>query len=180
MRIVRPVDLGKQRQRFWGELAARKTLFLRHLMMAGRVPFWQRAVVLLIAVVAVSSAAVCDDREPCVSAKGEESIVACTKLIEAGELQGRQLAELFVARGLAFGGLGNLDAENRDFTQAIQVDAGYAIAFNNRCAVDNMQGAFDLAIKDCEAAIQLKPDYSKAYLGRGNAYRYKGDFDLAL
>src|SRR5260370_373882 len=116
----------------------------------------------------ISSAALADDQEQCFKAEGQDSIIACMRLIDSGKLQGRELAVAHLSSGLAWSKLGDLGRAIRKYSEAIQVDPSYVIALNNRCAVYNRQREFDRAIQDCERAISLDPSYVNAYVGRGD------------
>lgn len=128
----------------------------------------------------ISSAALADDQEQCFKAEGQDSIIACMRLIDSGKLQGRELAVAHLSSGLAWSKLGDLGRAIQKYSEAIQVDPSYVIALNNRCAVYNRQREFDRAIQDCERAISLDPSYVNAYVGRGDAHRLKRDYDRAV
>ena len=53
-------------------------------------------------------------------------------------------------------------------------------AYTNRGTAYNMEGEYDLAIRDLDAALALKPDYPMAISNRGVAYENKGMHDQAI
>lgn len=56
---------------------------------------------------------------------------------------------------------------NEDFTKAIEIDKGFAYAFNNRGFAKYNLGLYKAALKDCNYSLKLKPKNSWAYYYRG-------------
>jgi tetratricopeptide (TPR) repeat protein len=79
--------------------------------------------------------AAADDRETCRTADGRMSITACTDAIASGKFRERDLAALYLNRGLAASKLNDPIDAIRDYSEAIKVDPNYAIALSNRCAI---------------------------------------------
>ena len=54
-----------------------------------------------------------------------------------------------------------------DFTKALQIDSGFAPAYNGRCATLTLKGDYDAAIADCSKAIELNPRLAEAHAALG-------------
>jgi tetratricopeptide (TPR) repeat protein/predicted small secreted protein len=67
-----------------------------------------------------------------------------------------------------------------DFTEAIRLDPGNAVAYRERGAVYALRGDTDKGIADHNQAIRLNPQYAFAYYNRGVAYADKKDYDRAI
>jgi tetratricopeptide (TPR) repeat protein len=65
------------------------------------------------------------------------------------------------------------------FTQALQHDAQFALAYSSRGAAHLKAGQPQKAISDFNRAIRLNPNYARAHHLRGLAYEQKGDFASA-
>jgi tetratricopeptide (TPR) repeat protein len=74
----------------------------------------------------------------------------------------------------------DLDGAIADYTEAIRLDPGNALAFNNRGSARNQKGDLDGAIADCNEALRLDPQLALALINRGTARMYKGDLDGAI
>ncbi len=66
------------------------------------------------------------------------------------------------------------------YTETINLNPEFAIAYNNRGNAYANKGEFDTAIPDFNIAINLNPDFAGAYYNRGNTYTDKGEFDKAI
>src|SRR5262249_17465732 len=110
----------------------------------------------------------------------DQAIIACERAIKSGKFTGHDLAVLYLGRGVARGIKGDTDAAISDFTEAIKLDAKYALAYKNRGIGHFKKGEYDAAIQDLDQAVQLSPGLWPAYATRGDAYRQKGDIDRAL
>ena len=66
------------------------------------------------------------------------------------------------------------------YTETINLNPEFAIAYVNRGNVYANKGAFDTAIQDYTKAIDLNPEFAETYYNRGNAYFEKGEFDTAI
>jgi Tfp pilus assembly protein PilF len=67
----------------------------------------------------------------------------------------------------------------KSFTQALQHDAKFALAYSSRGAARLKLGHPQKAIHDFNRAIRLNPNYARAHHLRGLAYEHKGDFASA-
>ncbi len=66
------------------------------------------------------------------------------------------------------------------YTETINLNPEFAIAYNNRGNAYADKGDFDPAIQDYNTAIELNPNFAETYYNRGVAYADKGDFDPAI
>jgi tetratricopeptide (TPR) repeat protein len=96
-------------------------------------------------------------------------------------------AQGFDTQGLSDIKTGSYDAAIADFTQAIQLEPGYAEAYLGRGQAYGLKSEYDFsaanydpAIADLNKAIELKPDYSNAYFYRGEIYLMLQKNDLAI
>ena len=94
---------------------------------------------------------------------------AIENLTKAIELK-PDYAEVYYARGSAYGGQDENYRAIQDLTKAIELKPDYAEAYAARGANYNIQGEFDRAIQDSTKAIELYPDCARAYAVRGAAY----------
>lgn len=59
-----------------------------------------------------------------------------------------------------------------DYTKAIDLDPGYAEAYNNRAYTYMMMTYYPLALSDLNKAIEIRPDYVHALMNRGDIYNF--------
>ena len=90
------------------------------------------------------------------------------------------LAELEYERGNFLVLLGKLEAAIKAYSDAIEMDPRYSVAYTNRGVLYGNNGEYDLAIKDFDMAIELNPNNFFAYNNRGNAYDKMEDSDRAI
>ena len=74
----------------------------------------------------------------------------------------------------------SLDMVIRLYTEAIELNEGYAEAYDNRGEAYLVKGDFSLALQDLHKAVELKPGLANAYNGLGNIYHLERDFDQAI
>jgi serine/threonine protein kinase len=67
-----------------------------------------------------------------------------------------------------------------NYTQALQLDPRYAVAYYNRGLTYDDLEQYDKAIADYDQTLQLDPRYAKAYYSRGNAYYARQQYDKAI
>jgi serine/threonine protein kinase len=75
---------------------------------------------------------------------------------------------------------GDYQAAIADYNKAIQLNPGYADAYNGRGVTYDDLKEYNKAISDYTQAIQLKPDYAYAYSNRGVSYKNLGQYDKAV
>jgi tetratricopeptide (TPR) repeat protein len=66
------------------------------------------------------------------------------------------------------------------FTEAINLDPNYVVAYFNRGSAYKDLKKFNKSIQDFNEAIKLNPTYGKAYNNRGVVYNDIGDYDQAI
>jgi tetratricopeptide (TPR) repeat protein len=102
----------------------------------------------------------------------ERSISAAERFATAYELQ-FQMSENLEAYS-------RLDMVIRLYTEAIELNEGYAEAYDNRGEAYLVKGDFSQALRDLHKAVELKPELANAYNGLGNIYHLERDFDRAI
>ena len=66
------------------------------------------------------------------------------------------------------------------YSEAIELNPQYVVAYNNRGVVKSSLGEIEEAIKNFNKAIELNPQYAEAYYSRGNAKSYSGEHEEAI
>jgi lipoprotein NlpI len=110
----------------------------------------------------------------------DESISACTRVINAGHMNAHNFAITYTNRGNGYIIKKDPDRAIADFNQALQLDPKYGHAFTGLGIAYNVKKDFDRAISDLDRAIQLEPQYSNAFAMRGDAYLGKHDYEGAM
>jgi len=97
------------------------------------------------------------------------------------------LAQLLTRRGTLLAVLGDRGKAIEDLGEAVESDATYAPAYNNRACLKAANGDFDGAVMDATRAVSLAPNFAEAYDTRGAVYLAKKqyaaaqkDFDRAI
>ena len=90
------------------------------------------------------------------------------------------LAELEYERGNFLVLLGKVETAIKAYSDAIEMDPRYSVAYTNRGVLYGYKGEYNLAIKDFNMAIELNPNNFFAYNNRGNAYDKIEDSDRAI
>jgi len=80
-----------------------------------------------------------------------------------------------INRGVAYSAKKDYDRAIADYSAAIKLAPGIALAFNNRGRAFLAKKEYGRAIADYDQAIQLKPDYASALYWRGKAKQLNGD-----
>ncbi len=114
------------------------------------------------------------------------AIAACTRAIQSGDYNGRDLSTLYNQRGYSWSWTGFADRVDRafqDYTKAIDIDPKSVDALLNRSNIYNKRHDYDRAIADANRAFEGGlSDYGKrvGHRERGYAYQAKGDSDRAI
>jgi tetratricopeptide (TPR) repeat protein len=129
--------------------------------------------------VANGASAAADDFESCAKASGDRAIAACTRAIDSGEYEGKDLASLFYNRGWELDEKGEYRRAIADYGRAIDLNprANY---YTNRGLAYSSLDDLDRAIEDYDEAIRLDAKHATAWNNRGVAYEKKGDLPRAL
>ena len=120
-----------------------------------------------------------DSHATCREARGEVAIEACDRVLRAGRVRVRDLADTYINRGQAHYVNRELDAAIWTFDQAIRLDPSAALAFGNRANAWLMKNNTRRALTDYDRALAIDPDYTAAYAGRGLVYEAIGDVEKA-
>ena len=140
------------------------------------VPMRVRFVLGLLAALTVPAGlAIADDMDVCHDASGDVAIAACTRAIESGRLNKRNLAVAYTSRGVEWRAKGEVDRAIIDHSDAIRTDPTLPESFYNRGNAYKQKGELDRAIADYNTAIRLNPKDASAFNNRGLAYQEKGD-----
>jgi len=122
------------------------------------------------------------DIEPaCGSVTGnpELAIKVCTRLIEFGSLERRDLAKAYFARGSEWANQGNHERAVLDLDMAIELDPKVPSYYLNRALSLSERGDHERAAVDYGAAIKLAPNDVRMYLGRAVEWTVLGDYKRA-
>lgn len=119
--------------------------------------------------------------EDCVqSADRELQVAACTEAIESGQWEGAELAWAYGNRGNAWAALRDPAKAVADYTQALDLDPGFAMTWHNRGLVFAALGDWRRAIDDYDQALERDPAFGTAWGSRGVAWRETGELERAL
>jgi serine/threonine-protein kinase len=86
----------------------------------------------------------------------------------------------YVRRGWTFCRMGDLDAAERDFDRAVDLEPEDPQAVLSRAEFAFATGRFETAIWDCTEAIRLRPDLVDGYLARAQVRTALSELDEAL
>jgi tetratricopeptide (TPR) repeat protein len=126
------------------------------------------------------SAAAADDSALCVRGSGDEAIAACTRAINSGRFDKRNLAMIYSNRGLQWERKQDYDKAFKDHNEALRLDPTYAAGFMHRGNTYARRGDFERALADHSEAIRLAPKDGDAFYNRGYTYSRKGDHERAV
>jgi tetratricopeptide (TPR) repeat protein len=133
-----------------------------------------------IAAACFVSAAAADDGEVCVRGSGNAAIEACTRALNSGRFDRRNMAVIYSNRGNQRERMGEFDKAIADHDEAIRTDPTYAAGFMHRGNAYARHGDFERAIADHIEAIRLGPKDADAFYNRGYTYSRKGDHEHAV
>jgi tetratricopeptide (TPR) repeat protein len=89
-------------------------------------------------------------------------------------------AEGHLEKGNAYFDSGQLEEAITEYSQAIEIDPEYALAYHHRGMAYVKEGQLELAIADYDKAIDLDIEGAQVYYDRGIAYAKKEQWDLAI
>ncbi|HVY34612.1 MAG TPA: tetratricopeptide repeat protein [Caulobacteraceae bacterium] len=116
----------------------------------------------------------------CRSADLDESIAACTAIIQSSGQTPETLAMAYNVRGHDHVLRGQYALAIPDFDKAIALNPRYAFAHNTRGRAYAAMGQYDQAIADYSQALALMPDFAEIPFLRAQAYESKGMRDQAI
>jgi tetratricopeptide (TPR) repeat protein len=120
--------------------------------------------------------ATCRDREADAAAR----LAACEKLLDGGNLTGKDLAIALDVRGIAAISKHQDDKAVAVLTAAIAADPENALVLGRRGFVYERKGQIDLAMADYDAALERRPNFGMAYNNRGTIHLRRGALQSAL
>jgi tetratricopeptide (TPR) repeat protein len=147
---------------------------------AGHFRNWTCGAIIGIAAACFISAAAADDGEVCVRGSGNAAIEACTRALNSGRFDRRNMAVIYSNRGNQRERMGEFDKAIADHDEAIRTDPTYAAGFMHRGNAYARHGDFERAIADHTEAIRLGPKDADAFYNRGYTYSRKGDHEHAV
>jgi tetratricopeptide (TPR) repeat protein len=116
---------------------------------SGIMPLLRRWLLCALVTLGGSSIASADDLADCNAAtRPDVGIAACTRMIDAGLVQGHDLAVAYRNRGTAHFNKREDDEALADFARAVALDPKYASAYRGRGRVLGRKGQLDSAIAD--------------------------------
>ena len=121
-----------------------------------------------------------ENRRLCKDTDPDIRIVACTAVIKSGHESNKNLAVVFVSRGIAFRKKKQYDLAIKDYDQAIRLNPSDSAAFDDRGIAYKKKKQYDRAIEDYDQAIRLNPNDAHAFANRGSAYDDKRLYDRAI
>ena len=124
--------------------------------------------------------AAADDREDCVRGSGDAAIEACTRLLNSGRFDKRNLALIYSNRANQWDHKGDFDKALQDHSAAIKTDPTYAAGYMHRGNTYARRGDWDRAIADHSEAIRMDPAFANGFYNRGLTYSRKGDHEHAI
>lgn len=130
--------------------------------------------------VLLSQGAVANDRANCEGEDVAARLVSCTRLIAAGKIRGKNLADAHNNRGMGYVMLGDMDRGLKDFDKAIVLHPELATAYLNRGYALVFKENLSDARADFERAMKAKPDWAEPYVGRAILYYMSGQTQAAI
>ncbi|MGJ4999394.1 caspase family protein [Bradyrhizobium sp. HKCCYLS3077] len=123
-----------------------------------------------------------DDLAVCRSRQGElpARAEACERLLDGGNLTGKDLALALDIRGLVALNKRQDDKAIEALTAAIAADPDNVAILNRRGYVYERKGKDELALADYDAAVQKRPTFGIAFNNRGTIHLRRGALQSAL
>jgi tetratricopeptide (TPR) repeat protein len=129
-------------------------------------------------------AARADDEEACIRNAGDESVAACTRLINSGKYSGNTLGTWYSNRGISRLDMREYDRAIEDFDQALRFYPNHFVTTHRRGDAYKGKGDDARAKRDYEEAnrqaSRFQPKTASDYYRRGDFYYYQGDYNRAV
>ena len=106
-------------------------------------------------------------------------VEALTGEIESGTLEGKELADAYRLRGIAYSRLSEDERAVRDFSSAIELEQVAVEYYADRAIAYLRLREFKKANTDLDMALGLNPKYPPAHREKGRLSAYQGDWDEA-
>jgi len=121
-----------------------------------------------------------EDGTLCVRGSGEAAIEACTRSINSGRYDKRNLALIYSNRAAQRDRVGKYEESIADHNEAIRIDPTYPSGYMHRGNTYARHGDYEKAIADHSEAIRLDPKQGDAFYNRGYTYANKGEHERAV
>ncbi len=115
-----------------------------------------------------------------VNYQSEVALARLGQMLNSGEYNQQQMAQLYYERGIVFDRVGLRALARFDFNRAIQMKPDFVEAYNFLGIYFVLAEEFDSAFEAFDSALELAPDYSFAYFYRGIALSYANKAELAV
>ncbi|BEU02594.1 lipoprotein NlpI [Agarivorans sp. OAG1] len=115
-----------------------------------------------------------------VNYQSEVALARLGQMLNSGEYNQEQMAQLYYERGIVFDRVGLRALARFDFNRAIQLKPDFVEAYNFLGVYFTLAEEFDSAFEAFDSAVELAPDYSFAYFYRGIALNYANKPQLAM
>src|SRR5207248_767428 len=126
-----------------------------------------------VALVFSGTAAGAGDWEDCVATRDpDESIRACTRVIEQGQLGNNNLSIAYKFRGWHYSRKKQLDQAITDVSEAIRLNPADGRAFFDRAYYQFRQARYDQAVDDYRESMRLDPKRADIATSLADAYRF--------
>jgi len=110
----------------------------------------------------------------------EARIGSCTRLIDGGGLSPADTASIYTNRAFAYVDKGLTDRAIADYTRAIALDPGNALAYAGRGIQYGNKALYDRALADENKSIALQPNDARTYDNRGIIFMAKGYYGQTI
>ena len=111
----------------------------------------------------------------------DQKVAACTWLIQAGGLNPRQTAYVYVERSRGYDGQHDTDRAMADLDLAVKADPTDASAWAASCSAHHWTSHdMDRAMKECTTALTLDSKSSEAWTYRGDISLDQAKYDSAI
>lgn len=118
--------------------------------------------------------------KPSTGVSWQERIDACSRLIDTGQLDNKNLETTYYLRGFAYGELDEYRSAVSDFSQAIRLDPSDIDAWYNRGVNYFALNDYNSALIDYTKTVQLNPSDEYAWYNLGKTHSALGDKNSAI
>ncbi len=120
------------------------------------------------------------DWSDCQGADPTRMITGCSRVIEDKGEAAKQRAAALYMRGIAYIARGDVDRALVDYDEAIRLDPGNGLTFNERGLAFEAKGDLDRAIAEFDRAVELRPGNADIHYNRGKALLRVDEIDRAI
>jgi tetratricopeptide (TPR) repeat protein len=147
-----------------------------------RVPLMSIACLSSMVLAAAAGPILSDDIETCRNRQADATarLDACERLINGGQVTGKDLAIAFGIRGNTLLAKRDLDNAITAYNAGLQADPDNVAIIDARGIAYERKGQDDLALADYELALRKRPTFGNAYNNRGTIHLRKGALQSAL